>query len=52
MIAALTLLAVALVFVLIEMTATWFVARKLRNNGIVDIVWSLVLAHLLSLPFF
>lgn len=38
---ALILLAAALVFVVIEMTLTWLVARKLRNNGIVDVVWSL-----------
>ncbi len=37
----LTLLAAALVFVISEMTVTWLIARKLRNNGIVDIVWSL-----------
>ena len=52
MIAALTLLAVALVFVLIEMTATWFVARKLRNNGIVDIVWSFGFGPLAILALF
>jgi|GEM_PF-16870 len=52
MMAALTLLAVALVFVLIEMTATWFVARKLRNNGIVDIVWSFGFGPLAILALF
>ena len=40
MTAALTMLGVALAFVVVEMTATWLVARKLRNNGIVDVVWS------------
>ncbi len=40
MTAALTLIASALAFVFVEMTSTWLVARKLRNNGIVDIVWS------------
>jgi len=50
-IAALTLLAAALVFVVIEMTATWLVARKLRNNGIVDIVWSAGFAPLAFLFF-
>lgn len=52
MMAALTLLAAALVFVVIEMTATWLVARKLRNNGIVDIVWSAGFAPLALLYFF
>ena len=37
---ALILLAIALGFVVVEMTLAWLVARKLRNNGIVDIVWS------------
>ena len=37
---ALILLAIALVFVVVEMTIAWIVARRLRNNGIVDVVWS------------
>ncbi len=40
MTAVLILLAAALAFVIVEMTATWLLGRKLRNNGIVDIVWS------------
>ncbi len=40
MTAALALLALALSFVVVEMTLTWLVARKLRNNGIVDVVWT------------
>ena len=52
MMAALTLLAAALVFVVIEMTATWLVARKLRNNGIVDIVWSFGFGPLAVLALF
>ena len=49
---ALILLAAALVFVVIEMTLAWFVARQLRNNGIVDIVWSTGFAPLALLYFF
>ena len=49
---ALILLAIALGFVVIEMTLAWFVARKLRNNGIVDIVWSAGFAPLALLYFF
>ena len=37
---ALLLLAAALVFVIVEMTATFALAQRLRNFGIVDIVWS------------
>lgn len=37
----LTLAAAALAFVLVEMTLTWMAARRLRNFGIVDVVWSL-----------
>lgn len=36
-----TALAVALAFVGAEMTATWLLARRLRNFGVVDVVWSL-----------
>lgn len=32
--------AAAVGFAVVEMTATWAVARRLRNYGIVDIVWS------------
>lgn len=36
----LLLLLSGLAFVIVEMTLTWFAARRLRNYGIVDIVWS------------
>ncbi|MFM8471592.1 MAG: DUF1295 domain-containing protein [Limisphaerales bacterium] len=36
----LIMLGLALAFVIVEMTITWLVARALRNNGIVDVVWS------------
>jgi steroid 5-alpha reductase family enzyme len=34
-------LAAGLVLVMVEMTVTWWMARRVRNYGIVDIVWSL-----------
>jgi steroid 5-alpha reductase family enzyme len=36
----LVLAGAALAFVVVEMTATWWAARPLRNFGIVDVVWS------------
>jgi steroid 5-alpha reductase family enzyme len=36
----LLILGAALFGVVVEMTATWWVARRIRNYGIVDIVWS------------
>lgn len=45
----LIMLGMALVFACIEMSATWLIARKLRNNGIVDIVWSAGFAPVLVL---
>jgi len=44
--------AAALAFGIVEMTVTWLVARRLRNNGIVDIVWSAGFAPLALLYFF
>ena len=38
---ALQLILTALVFVIVEMAVTFVVARRLRNFGIVDVVWSL-----------
>ena len=35
------LLSAALAFVVVEMSVTYLVARRLRNFGIVDVVWSL-----------
>lgn len=57
MMAVLILLAIALAFAVIEMAVAWLVARKLRNNGIVDIVWSagfapLALLYLILCPVF
>ncbi|MEQ2007894.1 MAG: DUF1295 domain-containing protein [Limisphaerales bacterium] len=49
--AALTMLGFALAFVVIEMTITWLIARWLRNNGIVDIVWSAGFAPLAFILF-
>ena len=49
---SISLLSIALIFVACEMTVTWLVARKLRNNGIVDIVWSAGFAPLALLYFF
>jgi steroid 5-alpha reductase family enzyme len=34
-------------FVVVEMTATWIAARRLRNFGIVDVVWSFGFAPLI-----
>ncbi len=45
----LLLVAAGLAFVLVEMTLTWLLARRLRNYGIVDIVWSLGFAPLVLL---
>jgi steroid 5-alpha reductase family enzyme len=36
----LPLLAAGLAFIVVEMTLTWVIARRLRNYGIVDVVWS------------
>ena len=53
---ALIMLGLALAVVVIEMTVTWLVARKLNNYGIVDAVWAggivliALLAFLLVLP--
>lgn len=49
--AVLTMLGFALAFVAIEMTITWLIARWLRNNGIVDIVWSAGFAPLAFILF-
>lgn len=38
---ALIMLGFALAFVVVEMTVTWVIARKLKNYGIVDAVWAL-----------
>lgn len=45
----LLLVAAGLVFVILEMTLTWVLARRLRNYGIVDVVWSLGFAPLVLL---
>lgn len=45
----LLLVVAGLAFVLVEMTLTWLLARRLRNYGIVDIVWSLGFAPLVLL---
>ena len=45
----LTLLGVALAFVVVETTITWFVARRLNNYSIVDAVWSLGFAPIAAL---
>jgi len=45
----LLLVAAGLAFVVIEMTLTWLLSRRLRNYGIVDIVWSLGFAPLVLL---
>lgn len=42
----LIMLGLGLLFAVIEMTAIWVVARRLRNYGIVDAVWSLGFAPL------
>ena len=49
---ALTILGFALGFVVAEMTVAWVVARMLKNNGIVDIVWSAGFAPLALLFYF
>ena len=49
---ALTILGFALGFVVAEMTLAWLVARMLKNNGIVDIVWSAGFAPLALLFYF
>ena len=48
---ALFMLGLALAFVFIEMTVTWLIARWLRNNGIVDVVWSAGFAPLAFILF-
>ena len=48
---ALFMLGFALAFVVIEMTVTWLIARWLRNNGIVDVVWSAGFAPLAFIFF-
>lgn len=35
-----TFLGLALAFVVVEMTVTWLVARRLQNYGIVDVIWA------------
>ncbi|MEN9576103.1 MAG: hypothetical protein RL514_3958 [Verrucomicrobiota bacterium] len=47
----LTLLPSMLVFTCIEMTATWLLARRVRNYGIVDIVWAAGFAPIALLYF-
>ena len=46
---ALIMLGLALAFVVIQMTLTWGVARRLRNYSIVDAVWSLGFAPIAAL---
>lgn len=48
---ALIMLGLGLAFVVVEMTATWLIAHWLRNNGIVDVVWSAGFAPLAFLFF-
>lgn len=57
MMAWLLLIGAALVFAVIEMSLTHGLARRLKNNGIVDVVWSagfsgIVLVHALLAPHF
>ena len=49
---ALTMLGLALALVVVEMTVTWIVARKLNNFGIVDAVWSFGFAPIAALYLF
>jgi steroid 5-alpha reductase family enzyme len=46
---SLPIVAIAVAFVAVEMTATWALARRLRNFGIVDAVWSLGFAPIVWL---
>ena len=43
----LLLVLAGLAFVVVEMTFTWVAARRLRNFGIVDVVWSFGFAPLI-----
>jgi len=47
----LTVLGLALAFVVVEMTVTWLVARRINNYGVVDAIWSFGFAPLAALYF-
>ena len=49
LIGVLSMLGFALAFVVVEMTVTWFVARKQNNYSIVDAVWSFGFAPIAAL---
>ena len=44
-------IAAGLLFVIVEMTATFLEARRLNNFGIVDVVWSLGFTPLVWITF-